>query len=156
MIRAWPLDPHVPLLQYWPRGQAGAAGRFIDAGMDGEVIEHASKGKNPQHLLLWRGQQHITPGMPGLLPDTCQRRQAAGVDEFQPSQINDDLALTGHGHLERSHDTRSVCDVKLPRQRHDSPAAAFACTQIHANHKDAFLLQQQGEVWARRLIRQHA
>jgi hypothetical protein len=45
---------------------------------------------------------------------------------------------------------------KLPQQCHGSLAAAFAATQIYVNHKDAFLLQQQGGVWTRRLIRQHA
>jgi hypothetical protein len=40
---------------------AGAAGRLIDAGMDGEDFEHAGKDKNPEYLLLWRGQQYIAP-----------------------------------------------------------------------------------------------
>src|SRR6266851_5046802 len=73
--------------------------------------------------------------MTGLLPCTRQRCQTAGVDELQPSQIDDDLALAARDRRERSHDSRGVCHVKLPAQRHDNPAVAFAGTQIQANHK---------------------
>jgi hypothetical protein len=31
--------------------------------------------------------------VPGVLPRALQRCHTAGVDEFQPSQINDDIAL---------------------------------------------------------------
>jgi hypothetical protein len=31
---------------------------------------------------------------------------------------------------------------------------AFAGTQIHTEHRPALLLEQQGEVWTQRLVRQ--
>jgi hypothetical protein len=80
------------------------------------------------------------PGLPGLIADTGQCCQAAGVNEVQSSQIDDDLALIRHGRPESRHDAHGVCDIKLSRQPHDSVAAAFAGTQIHAKHKDASLL----------------
>jgi hypothetical protein len=68
-----------------------------------------------------------------VLPRAHQRCHAAGVGEFQPSQINDDIALAGR-------DSRGVCYAKLPAQRNDDPTTAFAGTQIHANHGDTVLL----------------
>ena len=55
---------------------------------------------------------------------------------------------------ERSRDTRGVYQVKLPAQRDDDMAVEFAGTQIHAEHRCAFLLQQQGGVPTQRLVRQ--
>jgi hypothetical protein len=71
--------------------------------------------------------------VPGVPPRALQRCHTAGVDEFQPSQINDDIALARR-------DSRGVCYAKLPAQRNDNPAIAFAGTQIHANHGDTVLL----------------
>jgi hypothetical protein len=85
-----------------------AASRLLDAGMDGEDINQAGNGKNSQHLVLRGGQLQVTPGAPGLLPDT------------QPD---------------------------------DSPSVA-AGTQIYADHRSAFLLQQQGGDSTQRLVRQ--
>jgi hypothetical protein len=37
--------------------------------MDGENAGQPGGGKNPQHLVLRRGEQQVAPGSPGLLPD---------------------------------------------------------------------------------------
>lgn len=36
--------------------------------MDREDIDQPGERERPQHLLLWRGQQQVTLGVPGLLP----------------------------------------------------------------------------------------
>jgi hypothetical protein len=36
--------------------------------MDGEDLDQAGDSKDPQHLLLRRSQQQVTPGVPGVLP----------------------------------------------------------------------------------------
>jgi hypothetical protein len=139
-------------------GMASSRGRpaapAAHAGVDREDIEKASDGQNPQHLLLRRGQQQVTPGAPGVLTGKHQRCQAAGVDKFQTRQIDDGLALAGGDRRERSRDTRGVCQVKLPAQRDDNPTVTFSGTQVHADHGGAFLLQQQGGVWTQRQVRQ--
>jgi hypothetical protein len=137
-----------------PRGVPGTADRLGHAGMNGKDIDQARKGKNPQHLLLRRGQQQLTTGVPGLPPPPHERGHPAGVDELQACQVDDDIALAGRDRSERSRDAHGVCYVKHPAQRDDHLTVAFAGTQIHADQWDAFLLRQQGGVWARRLIRQ--
>ena len=57
--------------------------------MDGEHTGQPGGGKNPQHLILRRGEQQVAPGLPGLLPGDYQGSQAAGIDELQARQIDD-------------------------------------------------------------------
>jgi hypothetical protein len=38
-----------------PLGASGAARRLVHAGMDGEDLDQAGDGQDPQHLLLRRG-----------------------------------------------------------------------------------------------------
>ena len=54
----------------------------------------------------------------------------------------------------RSRDIRGVYQVKLPAQRDNDMAVAFAGTQINAEHRCALLLQQQGGVPAQRRLHQ--
>ena len=83
----------------------------------------------------------------------CLRpRDAAAVDELQARQVNDDPRLAGNGRRERGRHIRGIYQVKLPAQRDDNMAVAFAGTQIHAEHRGASLLQQQGGVPAQRPI----
>ena len=56
--------------------------------------------------------------------------------------------------VERGGDARGLCYVKLPAQRDNSLAVAFADTQIHADHARAFLRLQQGGVSTRQLVHQ--
>jgi hypothetical protein len=130
-----------------------AASRLLDAGMDGEDIDQLGNGKNSQHLVLRGGQPQVTPGAPGLPPDEHQGCHAAGVDELQASQVDDDRLLAGHDRHERGRGAGGVCYVKLPAQLDDSPSVA-AGTQIYADHRSAFLLQQQGGDLTQRLVRQ--
>lgn len=102
--------------------------------MDGKGIDQAREGKNPQYLLLRRGQQQLTTSVPGLPPPTRQRGHPAGIDELQACQVDDDIALAGRGRRERNRDARGVCYVKHPAQRDDNLTVAFAGTQIHADH----------------------
>jgi hypothetical protein len=118
--------------------------------MEGEGIDQTDDGKNPQHLLLRRGQQQVTAGAPGVLAPARQRCHAAGINEFQAAQINDDLRLAGRDCPEPGCDARGICDVQLPTQGHDSDA--FADTQIHADHGYAFLHEQQGGVLTQQLV----
>jgi hypothetical protein len=84
------------------------SGGFVHAGVDGEDIDQAGDGKNPEHLTPWRGQEQVTAGVPGQLPAPSQRSHAAGVDELQPGQIDDDLRLASHDQLERCYDSGGV------------------------------------------------
>jgi len=61
--------------------------------MNGEAISKAGNGENPQYPLPRRGEQQVTPGLPGVLAATRQRCHAAGVDELQPRQVHDDPLL---------------------------------------------------------------
>ena len=45
--------------------------------MDGEDADQAAKGKQPQHLLLWCGQQQVASGEPRVLPTARLRRRHA-------------------------------------------------------------------------------
>src|ERR1017187_799771 len=87
-----------------------------------------------------------------MLAPSRQRCHAAGVDEIQARQIDDDRQVAGRDRRERSRDTHSVCYIKLPAQRDDNVTVAFAGTQIHAEHGGAFLLQQQGGVLTQRRV----
>src|ERR1022692_4430751 len=87
-----------------------------------------------------------------MLAPSRQRCHAAGVDEIQACQIDDDRQVAGRDRRERSRDTHSVCYIKLPAQRDDNVTVAFAGTQIHAEHGGAFLLQQQGGVLTQRRV----
>jgi hypothetical protein len=136
------------------RAARAVGGGCLHAAVDREDLEKASDGENPQHLLLRRGQQQVTPGLPGMHTGEHQRCQAAGVDKFQARQIDDRHALASGDPHERSRDTRSVRHVKLPAQRYDNPAVTFPATQFHADHGGAFLLQQQGGVWTQRQLSQ--
>ncbi len=60
----------------------------------------------------------------------------------------------GRDDHERRRDIRGVYQVKLPAQRDNDVAVAFAGAQIHAEHRCAFLLQQQGGVPAQRRLHQ--
>ena len=66
----------------------------------------------------------------------CLRARASAAtplqsDELQACQVNDDPRLAGNGrHI------RGICQVKLPAQRDDNMAVAFAGTQIHAEHRE--------------------
>ncbi len=122
--------------------------------MQGEHIDQPGERKDPQHLLLRRGEQQLTPGPPGQVPPAHQRCQAAGIDELQARQIHDDLRLAGRDRREPGRDTGGLCYVKLSAQRDDSLAVSFADNQIHTSHRTAFLLQQQGGVLTQRLINQ--
>ncbi len=102
--------------------------------MHGEVIDQAGNGKNPQHWLLWRGQQQVTASVPGVPAPARQRCHAARVDERQGRQVHDDLRLASRDVHERSLDIRGVYQVKLPAQRDDDMTVPFAGTQIHAEH----------------------
>jgi hypothetical protein len=94
---------------------SGDAGCFVDAGMDREYVDQAGDGKHPQDLLLRRGQQQVKPGAPGVLPRKRQRCQAAGVDELQALQVDNDIASAGRYHGQRRRDIRRFCYVKFPR-----------------------------------------
>ena len=118
--------------------------------MQREGIDQPGEGEDPQHLLLRRGEQQLTPGAPGQVPPAHQRCHAAGIDELQGRQIDDDLRLAGRDRRDRGRDTGSVRHVKLPAQRDDNLTVAFAGTQIHSGHRGAFLFRQQGGVLAQR------
>jgi hypothetical protein len=47
--------------------------------MNGEAISKAGNGENPQYPLPRRGEQQVTPGLPGVLAATRQRCHAAGA-----------------------------------------------------------------------------
>lgn len=102
--------------------------------MNGEDIDQPDEGKDPQHLLLRRGQQQLTPRLPGQVPAAHQRGQAAGIDELQACQIDDDLRAADRDRGERDRDTSGLRHVKLPPQRDDNLTVAFAGTQIHTSH----------------------
>jgi hypothetical protein len=118
--------------------------------MDGENIDQASDGKNPEHLLLRRGQQQVTPCVPGVLAPAHEGRHAAGIHELDACQINDDLRLLGRNCRKRSRDTHGIQYVEHPAQRDDNAAVAFPGIQNHAGHGNAFLRQQQGGVLTQR------
>jgi hypothetical protein len=50
----------------------------------------------------------------------------------------------------------AVCYVEFPAQRDDNETVTFAGTQIQAEHGDAFLLQQQGEVQTQRQVHRYS
>jgi hypothetical protein len=50
--------------------------------MDGENIDQAGDGKNPQHLPLRRGQPQVAPRVPGVLAPAHEGRNTAGVHEL--------------------------------------------------------------------------
>jgi hypothetical protein len=122
--------------------------------MDGEDLDQAGDSKDPQHLLLRRSQQQVTPGVPSVLPHAHERGQAAGVDELQACQINDDLPLAGGDLRERSRDKRGIGYVKLAAQHDNDATVGFTGPEFQAAHWGAFLLQQQGGGPTRRLVRQ--
>jgi len=102
--------------------------------MHGEVIDQAGSGESPQYRVPRRGEQQVTPGVPGVRAPAHERFHAARVDEIQGRKVHDDLRLAGRDGHERSRDTRGVYQVKLPAQRDDDMTVAFAGTQIHAEH----------------------
>ena len=110
--------------------------------MNGEDVDQPGEGKDPQHLLPRRGQQQLTPRLPGQVPAAHQRGQAAGIDELQACQIDDDLGAADRDRGERGRDTGGLRHVKLPPQRDDDLTVAFAGTQIRTSHRGAFLPQQ--------------
>jgi hypothetical protein len=122
--------------------------------MNAEGFGQLDNGKKPQHLVLQRGQQQVTPGALGLHPREHQRRHSAGIDELQTGQVGDYLRRAGRDRHQRGGDARGVCYVKLPTQRNDNLTVAFAGTQSHADHASAFLRLQQGGVWTRQQVRQ--
>jgi hypothetical protein len=61
--------------------------------MQGEDIDQPGEGRDPQHLLLRRGEQQLTPARRGQVPPAHQRCHAAGIDELQGRQIDNDLWL---------------------------------------------------------------
>jgi hypothetical protein len=71
--------------------------------MDGEDADQAAKGKQPQHLLPWCGQQQAASGEPRVLP---------------PAR------------LKRRRDVRGICDAWLRAQRDGNVTAAFADPEI--------------------------
>ena len=88
--------------------------------MQGEGIDHPGVGKDPQHLLLRRGEQQLAPGVPGQVPPAHQRCHATGIDELQGRQIDDDLRLAGRYRRERGRDTGGLRHVQLSAQRDDN------------------------------------
>jgi hypothetical protein len=125
-------------------GGPGDAGCVTDARMDGEDIAQAGDGQHPPDLPLPRGQHQVKPSAPDVLPRAGQRGQAAGVDELQALQVNNDIAPAGRHHGQRRRDLRRCCYVKLAAQHHDNMAAALAGTHFYADHfRVAFPLQQQ-------------
>jgi hypothetical protein len=62
--------------------------------MNGQDADELRDGQEPQHLPLRGSQQEITPGVPCMLARQSQCCQAAGVDEIQASQVDDDHGLT--------------------------------------------------------------
>src|SRR5260370_19070489 len=66
-----------------PPGARDSASRLVHAGMNGEDFGQVDNGKNPQHLVLRRGQQQVTPGAPRLHPPEHQPRPSAAADELQ-------------------------------------------------------------------------
>ena len=127
-----------------PLGVLIAAGCLVHAAVNGEGIDQADKGEEPGHLGLCRGQHHLTSGVPGVLAGSGQRCHAAGVDEPQACQIDDDLWPAGHDFCERCRDICGVGYVKFPAQRDDNLTFVFAGTQIHSGHGEvpSCLLQQ--------------
>ena len=120
--------------------------------MDGRDIDEAGNGQDQQHWPLWRSQQEFTASGAGMLPRAHQRRQAAGIEELQASQVDDDDALTCRDDRKRFCGTLGIHDVKLTAQRHDRMTGIFTGTQIRAEHERALLLRQQGVVLTRRLV----
>jgi hypothetical protein len=133
-------------------GPPGAASRLAHAGINAEDLSQADDSQNPQHPILRRGQQQVTPRPPGL----HQRRHSAGVNKLQARQIDDYLPRPGRDPGLRGSDSRGVCYVKLPPQRNNSLTVAFADTQINADHGCAFLRLQQGGVLTRQLVHQYS
>jgi hypothetical protein len=123
-------------------------GCLVHAGMHAEVINQAGNGKNPQHLLPWRGQQQVAPGLPGVPARIRQRCYATGVDELQARQVDDDRRPADRDSRERSRDGRGVYHVKLPAQCDDDRAVAFTGTQVRTVHGRASLLQAAGRTCA--------
>ena len=68
----------------------------------------------------------------------------------RPPRSTTICGLRGRDRPEPGRDARSICDVQLPTQGHDSDA--FADTQIHADHEYAFLHEQQGGVLTQQLV----
>jgi hypothetical protein len=115
-----------------------APGRLCRAGA-GQRFR--CSGPLPQltaHLLLPRGEQQLTPALPGQVPAAHQRCQVAGIDGLQARQIGDDLRLAGRERRERGRDTGGFRHVQLPAQRDDNLPAAIPGTQVHTSHKGAF------------------
>jgi len=128
--------------RHGPREPGGADGVF-HAGMNGRDIEQAGDGTDPKHELLWRGQQKVTPSVPGIRPGKKKGCEAAGVDELKCCQVDDDprsRAVTA----ERTRNSCGVKHVDRAAQCHDDMAIAFASNQLHVEHGSAFPLQQQG------------
>jgi hypothetical protein len=159
VLTAWrrtPADLAEPPLRHRhgrPPRARGTPSRLVHARMNGEDVGQLDNGKNPQHLVLRRGQQQVTPGAPGLHPRERQRRHSAGVDELQTGQVNDYLRRTGRDRHQRGGDARGVYYVKLPTQGNDNLTVAFAGTQSHTDHGSAFLRLQQGGVSTRQQVR---
>jgi hypothetical protein len=80
------------------RQPPGDPGHLLRAGMEGEDIVHAGEGKKSHHLVLRRGERQVTRGAPGLCPYEHRGCHAAGVDELQARQIDDDRPLADCDH----------------------------------------------------------
>ena len=90
----------------------GTAGRRLGhGGMNGKDIDQAREGKNPQYLLLRRGQQQLTTCVAGLPPPPHERGHPAGVDELQACQVDDDMALARRDRSERSRDAHRLATM---------------------------------------------
>ena len=63
--------------------------RLFQAGVDGEDINQAGQGENPDDQLLGRGQQQGTTRPARLLPGPGQRPQAAASVRLRSSVANE-------------------------------------------------------------------
>ena len=71
----------------------------------------------------------------------CLRPRASAATPLQSMNFrlagsNDDPRVAGNGRRERGRHIRGIYQVKLPAQRDDNMAVAFAGTQIHAEQRE--------------------
>jgi hypothetical protein len=99
--------------------------------MHGERVYQPNLRKDPQHLPLRRGQEEITPGMPDVAPHPDQGRYAAGVDEIQGRQVDDDHAPARCHGTKLGYDACGVHHIQFPAQRHDHWGTGLTGTRIH-------------------------
>ena len=92
------------------------------------------------------GSGYVLTGRSSRSGGLTPRRLQGAAGSRASRRVHDDLRLAFRDSHQRRRDTRGVYQVKLPAQCDDDIAVHFAGTQIHAEHRSAFPLQQQGGV----------